>query len=374
MRPIESQWMDAVDTVAREVLRQDRTGDALAEAVAELSRVYTRDRRRLRDQEAALAARLRFFLPRDLPKVEYPLSELHRVGALPSRRTWRVLDLGAGLGTTHLGVARFAARTGAADGLSVRAIERSARSLRIAEALAPHAGLPVELDTRTGDMTRPILGEWDLIVVGLSLNELWGGAPDRVERRAAWIAGLLKRLAPDGSLIVVEPALREVTRDLQAVRDRLAEHVFAPCTQCGPCPMLPRAKDWCHQWLAVDLPESLRPVAKAAGLRWRGLSFAYLTLRRDGRRLSEALRVVDGPRPSKGVTTWTLCGAPGLVELRHLDRHARPGDVLDGAVRGTLLTVEPTPAPGGRLRSDRVSLVSATEEAGAEQEVEQLEE
>ena len=67
MRPIESQWMDAVDTVAREVLRQDRTGDALAEAVAELSRVYTRDRRRLRDQEAALAARLRFFLPRDLP-------------------------------------------------------------------------------------------------------------------------------------------------------------------------------------------------------------------------------------------------------------------------------------------------------------------
>ncbi len=170
MRPIESQWMDAVDTVAREVLRQDRTGDALAEAVAELSRVYTRDRRRLRDQEAALAARLRFFLPRDLPKVEYPLSELRRVGALPSRRTWRVLDLGAGLGTTHLGVARFAARTGAADGLSVRAIERSARSLRIAEALAPHAGLPVELDTRTGDMTRPILGEWDLIVVGLSLD------------------------------------------------------------------------------------------------------------------------------------------------------------------------------------------------------------
>jgi hypothetical protein len=57
---------------------------------------------------------------------------------------------------------------------------------------------------------------------------------------------------------------------LHAVRDQLAARasspfVFAPCVRAGSCPMLVRARDYCHERLPCDLPPSLAQVANVAG-------------------------------------------------------------------------------------------------------------
>src|SRR3712207_8562489 len=59
--------------------------------------------------------------------------------------------------------------------------------------------------------------------------------------------------------------------------------VFAPCLHAASCPMLAIETEWCHEDLAVDLPPWTVPLARAAGLRWQGLTFSYLVLRKDGR-------------------------------------------------------------------------------------------
>ncbi|MDQ3033333.1 MAG: class I SAM-dependent methyltransferase, partial [Myxococcota bacterium] len=227
-------WLRAIDEAAPVLLGpHDRTGPALVTEVARLSELYTRDRGALRTQSAALAARLRFFLPRDLPKVEGPLAELAWAGALPARRRWRVLDLGAGLGTSTLGIATFARRADI-EGLDVLAIERDARSLDVMKNLAARCGhgalepvtVPVQLETRELDLeridVRALRGPYDLVVIGLALNELWAEHPDALDRRATLLVRASEILADDGALIVIEPALRESARALQAVRDRIA--------------------------------------------------------------------------------------------------------------------------------------------------------
>ena len=372
-------WMRAIDESARTLLGpHDRVGDALATEVARLSELYTRDRGALRTQSAALAARLRFFLPRDLPKIEGPLAELAWAGKLPAGPRWRVLDLGAGYGTTTLGISTYARRVGGIEGvagiegLDVIAAERDPRSLDAMRHLARRAGqgdladvsVPIALDARELDVehidVRAFGGRFQLVVLGLALNELWIDRPDKLDRRAALLARCAEILTDDGAILVVEPALRESTRELMALRDRLVElgkvHLFAPCTHTLPCPMLARERDWCHEDLPLALPESLRAIARGAGLRFEGLSYAYLTLRRAPGTIADgAYRIVGGPIESKGRTEWHGSGEGRLVRISRLDRHRTEGDPLEGARRGSIVGLEPG-APDA-VRSDRTPIV-----------------
>jgi hypothetical protein len=109
--------------------------------------------------------------------------------------------------------------------------------------------------------------------------------------------------------------------------------------------------------LAIDLPAWLVPVARAAGLRYQGLTFSYLVLRKDGVSLEAALaaqqkpdarhlRVVSDPIVSKGKRELFLCGRfqGGVARARvmRLDRDASPSTCgWDEARRGDVLLVEP---------------------------------
>lgn len=356
--PIEDEWVAWIDRAAKIVLgRDDRVGEALGREVQLVSEIYTRQRASLHRTSVELAARLRFFLLRDLPKIERPLLEL----SLPPRPTLRVLDLGAGLGTSTLGIARAAKRTGLAQRLEVVAVERAPRLVDVMRYLADHAAevaLPIALETRELDLEtldpRSLGTGFDVIVVGLALNELFTERPDPALARAEWLRAVSACLASEGVMIVLEPALRETTRALMTVRDRLVAgeglHVLAPCTAAGACPMLRRERDWCHADDPLRLPERLAVVARAAGLRWEGLTYAYLTLGRSPRP-SEAHRVVGGPIVQKGRTEWHVCRAPAIARLAVLHRDRAEADRLASLARGARVILRPEPADGATVRA-----------------------
>lgn len=368
MIEVPEAFLDRVDAVASAVLgRRDATGAELGRRVSELSELYTRERGSLEEADPAenLAARLRFYLPRDLPKVTGPLSELAAAGALPAGRdgAWRVLDLGAGCGATTFGTAAFARSHDAARRLEVVAIDRDALALRCMRELAGDAAAaslaPIEVDTRTGDLSTAPDGPFDLVLLGLVLNELG----DDLDKRARLLTSLGSRLADDGAIVVIEPALRDVTRALHAVRDRIVADstlgVFAPCLRGGACPMLESDRDWCHEDVPARLPERLVSVARTAGLRYERLTYSYLTLRRDSRSLreiaagapGEPYRLVSQPRPTKGKLEVFGCGEPGRIRIVRLRRHrSERSAALDEARRGDILAVEGSPDDRGRLR------------------------
>ena len=121
--------------------------------------------------------------------------------------------------------------------------------------------------------------------------------------------------------------------------------------------MLARPEDWCHERLDVDLPAWLVPVARAAGLRWEGLTWAPLVLRADGAGLPGAARVVGDPIVTKGRRDLWVCGSfvgpDGEVagdrrKVGRLDRHASAvNEAFGQAVRGDRLDLD-----GGAVRSD----------------------
>ncbi len=375
---LEDDWRAILDGVAR-ARRWPTTDDvaSLAEAVAKLSRAY--NERGLGPGDASeLAARLGFSFARDVPKGAGAVRELVATGALsmPEGRPLRVLDIGAGLGATTWGLARALEAAGARGAIDATWVDGDVKVLGVAmaivEARGDTGGVAVRARAVPKGASRAVAdldATYDVVLLGQVLSELHVGEDDaaRVAKHAALVHELVERaLEPDGTLVVIEPALRDRTRHLHRVRDALLEvenppTVFAPCLHAASCPALVNEGDWCHEDLAVDLPAWLVPIARAAGLRFQGLTFSYLALRRDGRTLAgmldaargARLRVVSDPLPSKGKHEIFVCGeladsdgsmVPGRVRAMRLDRHRAPGnEVWEDLARGDVVAVAPPP-------------------------------
>jgi hypothetical protein len=399
VRPLEDEWRDTLDGVARSRgWPASHDVAALAAGVADLSSMYNDPARARASMRQAGPARLGFSFARDVPKGAAAVRELIAAGAIATEGTLHVLDVGAGLGAMTWGLVRaieaklqHATLDEATAGSSLAVVatwidtDPDALDVGLALVRARRNRGRVELSARAN--VRPVsdlegLGRYDVVLVGNVLSELGVGDADeaRVERLVALLRTLLERHTREhGSVVVVEPALRDRTRRLHRVHDALAQlgvGVFAPCLHAARCPALDRDSDWCHEQLPIDLPAWLVPVARAAGLRREGLTFSYLVLRRDGARLVDALttpagrarlRVVSDRIESKGKCEAFLCGeflstagdlvpARGRVARLHRDASGT-NEVWTTMARGDVVAIDPAlawpPARVGRETSVR---------------------
>jgi SAM-dependent methyltransferase len=378
--PLTEDWRETLDTVARgRGWPSSRDPERLAVNVASLSAAYnTKGASASLHSRDALSARLGFSFARDVPKSAGAIRELVATGALamPSDRALRILDLGAGLGASSWGVTRALEALARFKGGRIEAtcVDDDAEALSLAVAIGRvRSGHPAPIELALEPLHVSALqglsrvrGPFDLVLLGQVLSEVGADSDaERLERHVSLVRSSLDSLAPDGSVVIVEPALRERTRHLHAVRDALlARHegvtVFAPCVHEAPCPALAEEGQWCHEDLDVDLPAWLVPVARAAGLRWQGLTFSYLVLRKDGRSLrsfatthvppAALVRVVSGAIVTKGKREAFVCGEVqrdgvqviARVRAMRVDREASASNVAwTELARGGLLACSP---------------------------------
>ncbi len=253
----------------------------------------------------------------------------------------RAIDLGAGTGAAGRVLrARFG------ESFEVVAVDRTAGPGLV------RANLAVELPAVAGRLGRlGGLGSFDLVVAAHLLNELFvDRAPaERVALRARRVRAWSTLLAPNGLLILIEPALRDTSRELLAVRDQVLAaglHVVAPCFWTGPCPALALERDWCHD--AAPVPSKPR------------VDFSYLVLRAEPVPPAPTLsRVVSDPMPEKGRLRLFVCGPQGRHPLIRLTRYrARENAPLDRARRGDAISISGTEPAADGLRVTPTSTVT----------------
>jgi ribosomal protein RSM22 (predicted rRNA methylase) len=401
-RPLELAWAPVIDRVLAEVARPAvrlADVDRLGRRIAELSAAYNEGRAEGARTKLPLDARIAFSFPRDVAKGAGAVRELVASGALrlPRDRPLRVLDLGAGLGAMTWGLARAlaAAAESGAEGVTGRVeaclVDEDEAVLHAAEALGRAigsakllGGIEVAIRAERGDVSRAgeagrawCAGGADLVFLGQVLSEIAPAAdPDaRLAAQSTLLRELLTRaVAPGGALVIVEPALRDRTRHLHRLRDRLLElepgtRIVAPCLHAERCPALATETEWCHEDLPVDLPEWVVPLARAAGLRWQGLTFSYLVVARPDSRPDSSKTEAPGPRltqlrfravsellRSKGkAELWICTDAGARTRIRRLDRHAGSGRGDENGVpfdrlrRGDVVTIAPPPDEKGTL-------------------------
>jgi len=260
----------------------------------------------------------------------------------------RILDVGAGPAPAALSI------LDAVGGEAV-ALDRSEAALSEARALA--GGAPLRTVRSEAAAAGSAGGAFDLIVLANVLSEI----PE--PRRDALLDSL--PLGPSGSVLLLEPALRETGRALLAFRDRaLARgfHAVAPCLTQRPCPALASPRDWCTASTEWEPPEHVRQLADATGLRAdEGLSYAPLVLARSAPAAAAGLwRVVGIAPPEKGKKRLWVCSDEGRIPLVRLDRDVSPANApFDDLRRGDLVRVEAAESRPDGLRVGPSSRVAA---------------
>ncbi|MGZ6139314.1 MAG: small ribosomal subunit Rsm22 family protein [Myxococcaceae bacterium] len=335
----------------------------IGQGIRTLSTGLTRDRAlvgaRYLDDPRLLGAYLLFYWPVSYAQARAVLGEL-------PRRPRTVLDLGSGPGP----VAFAALDAGASE---VAAADRSAPALALARALAAEAEEPLATRTWTGGAALPE-GAFDAITLGHVLNEL-GRGPAALPERAALLERAAAQLRPGGSLVVLEPALRDTSRELLQVRDLLVARgyaVRAPCLWRGPCPALVKASDWCHAERSWSPPPVLDALAREAGLHKEALKMSYLVLAPKGEAWAEppsgrVFRIVSEPLEGKGRQRYMGCGPEGRMGLALQEKHrTAANEAFFSLRRGDVVALEGTEPRGDGLALVEGSSVRKVAAAGQE--------
>ncbi|HJV23380.1 MAG TPA: small ribosomal subunit Rsm22 family protein [Holophagaceae bacterium] len=181
--------------------------------------------------------------------------------------------------------------------------------------------LGVDLTTQVQRLPELPAGAPDLVLIGHVLNEL----PPATQARL--LEALKARLAPGGTILILEPALLSQTRRLMELREAFLAAPWslqAPCPCPGPCPMLALPKQWCVAELPWEPPAWFRTLDVAAGLDRRQLRFAYLLAQRDVPAPGPRARIVGLPPPQKGKVQRWACTPTGGEVWEALARHGEP--------------------------------------------------
>jgi len=373
-RQLEEKWMPALIATWRKARKTKGPPAELlpaevkevGAAVRRLSLGLTRERElagaRYMDDPRLLGAYLLFYWPVSYAQARNALRELPR-----TPRT--VLDLGSGPAPMALAAVDHGA-------VEVTAADRSEPALEMARAIAGQGG--EALRARTWDGLRgdgePPEGQYDLVTIGHAVNELWAGNEAAIARRAQLLERLIGKVKPKGSLLVIEPALRETSRGLLEVRDRLVAAGYAvrsPCLFRGSCPALEKASDWCHAERPWTPPRVVQQIAKAAGLHKEALKMTVLAIApkgedwpelEPGRRL---FRIVSEPLQGKGRLRYMGCGPDGRVGLAMQEKHESPGTkAFRHLARGDVIAVTGTDDKGDGLALGASSEVRIVAPAG----------
>ena len=262
-------------------------------------------------------AYVHYYLPVNAEKVARVLAERDRYA--PPGRPLRVLDFGCGPGT-----AAVAWLLGKRPTASLTVVDVVDQAVDDARWFCTKLGTTPRTAAEVPD------GEtYDLILAA----NVYAETDAKLERY----------LAPDGHLVVIEPALKDTTRALQAWRDQRVREgwkIAAPCLGQATCPMRDRSDLWCHQDVPWPRPAGVAEVDRRLGFDKESLKYAYMVLTKSGPTLEGAWRVVSNLHKEKGKAWAWCCGHEGpLCRVEVLTRHrgeatqdffrAQRGDVLD---------------------------------------------
>jgi SAM-dependent methyltransferase len=246
---------------------------------------------------------LAYHFPVYFMQTEHLLAGLARDGLLKKNMT--ILDVGTGPGVVPLAIADLWSRLDSARA-SVYSLERSEEHIEaflfLRDAFVPRGGNvsikpPVKADIRE-PLPPAIPEKVDLVIFSNVLNEL---SDSTMDTTAGIVERIAERLAPDGTILIVEPADEENAtrmRTITAELHRRGLFIHAPCTFIWGTPCTaPRC--WSFATAPAIRPTRLMEALARCEESYRyvntDIKYSYTVLRKDGVR-KEGYRVAPGAK------------------------------------------------------------------------------
>jgi hypothetical protein len=195
----------------------------------------------------------------------------------------------------------------------------------------------------------PVEGEFDLIILAYGLNELFPPSnPHSKEHRKLFVGELLKRLTPNGHLLLVDDSHQESNKMILQLREHFVNEgypVQAPCVWRGECPALKSEKNPCYAQRKLEKAYLIREFQRAAEINLGSLKMSYVILKNSTSEWphlppGELFRVISPPIDSYTGKRYYLCGTVGKRNLgSHLQEQPKESKAFDYLKRGELISI-----------------------------------
>jgi len=246
---------------------------------------------------------LAYHFPVYFMQTEYLLAMLARDGLL--KKSMTILDIGTGPGVVPLAIADFWSRLEGAKA-DVYSVERSEEHIEaflyLRDRLVPKGGKvsvkpPVKADITASDPVK-LPQKIDLLIFSNVLNELNDKSP---EERADLVMQYAERLAPDGTILIAEPAEEAISTQMRVLSLALKKRglsIYSPCTYIWGTNCTP---DRCWSFVTEPCirPTRIMETLAACDEPFRyvntDIKYSYVVFRKD-RKVRDTYRVPYGSR------------------------------------------------------------------------------
>lgn len=195
----------------------------------------------------------------------------------------------------------------------------------------------------------PVEGKFDLIILAYGLHELFPPAnPHSKEHQKIFVGELMKRLTPDGHLLLVDDSHTEGNRMILSLRDHFVSQgvpVQAPCVWRGECPALKNLKNPCYAQRKLEKPYMIKEFQRAAEINLGSLKMSYVIFKNSESGWpklpqGELFRVISPPVDSYTGKRFYLCGTVGKRNFgSHLKEQPKESRAFDYLKRGELISI-----------------------------------
>jgi ribosomal protein RSM22 (predicted rRNA methylase) len=282
-----------------------------------------------------------YFLPVNLVKTVRIIEKLPKSFFRKKRLT--ILDIGSGPGTSLLALMLYLSSLKKEEILKLPKIDfylndQNSKILQDAYGLFDEykkallsRGISLNIECHlvnhlNDKKIKSINGKVNLLFFSNVLNEF----EDRKLQLDFFESHLKHFLNPDfGYCILIEPALKRYSRDLQSLRDEILKldlnlSVVSPCLHQNTCPLnIANKRDWCHFYFSWKCPDFIKKVDHLIGNKKDWLSASYLILSNDEMKIYPKThwRVISNILHTKGRKSLLLCGELGRYKVSRLDRN-----------------------------------------------------
>ena len=267
-----------------------------------------------------------YYLPANALKIYFVLEEMRRLGLPLPEKKITIADLGSGPGSALCGAALWGKEN--SREINYHAWEQSKFFIGQGENLSTNLRKNFSITTSWSLAKREPLDflkhcDPDVVLFQNSVHEIFSDPKER-QRELEKIISLLKRSGGAKYLILIEPALRDSSRELLELRSSLIAsdkaRIWLPCLDNRPCGALSTKNDWCHEEVPVKFPEWMNNLGASAQMHKDSLLFSYLVISSPALEVSHwqsgALRMVSQRLEHKGQTECLLCTQSGKVKAR----------------------------------------------------------
>lgn len=199
-----------------------------------------------------------------------------------------------------------------------------------------------EQDVSTGLLPKSVQ-KYDVVILANSLAEIFSA--NTIPTR--YIERIFKSIHDDGRIIIIEPALKHLSRRLMHLRTEIIQKekgfILLPCLHQEQCALLKikKGKEWCHESISWRPPEFMQILNQGLNREIDCLKFSYLVISRKPLHKPQGLLVISSLLKEKGKKRCYLCTRDGVVELVRLNKHkTKSNKEFDAIKKGNIITGE----------------------------------